>query len=86
MVMWTSFRFHVDGGGVAQNPRASKMQSITAICFLETELLMRKGLQYVNDRREGFGDIQKVADDDSELIEDEEERWSMGKSNWEIKE
>ena len=58
---------------MAQNPRASRKQVSTAICFLEIELLIRVGIHWVKDVREGAGDSQKVADDESELAEEEVE-------------
>ena len=86
--MWTIFRFQVDGGGVVQNPKASSMQTMTAICFFETEVLTRAGTQRASDQRECRGDIQNVAEDESELAEDEgedcpEDRSKLEKEGWE---
>ncbi len=81
--MWIKLRCHVDGGGVIQNTNASIRHTTTAICFFETDVLVRVGDQRASDQRAGPGDIQKVAEDDNELAEEDDEECLEGRSNCE---
>jgi len=68
---------------MTQTSSASSKQSTTAICRLETAFLTFDGM---NDHREGFGEVQNVEDEESELVEDEAEDEDPldGNSNFEM--
>lgn len=85
-VMCTTLFCHRDGTGTVQIPIMSMKQRITAICLLEMELRIFAGMYRPGDQRdEGFGDIQKVEEDDREDADDEVEEEDLdGKENNEI--
>lgn len=84
--MCTTFLGQRDGKGTVQIPTMSNTQRITAICLLEIELRTPAGTYRLGDQRDGgFGDIQKVEDDDREDAEEEVEEEDLdGKENREI--
>lgn len=84
--MCTTLFCQRDGEGRVQIQIVSTKQRTTAICLLEMVLRMPVGTYLLGDQREGgFGDIQKVEDDDREDTEDEVEEEDLdGKEHNEI--
>ena len=75
----------MDGGGRTQTSSASTKQVRAAICLFDTAFRKPEGKYLFGDQRDGtFGDIQKVDEDESELV-DEEDDECEGKENLETK-
>lgn len=61
------------------------MQIRTAICLFDTALRKPEGRYLFGDQRDGtLGDIQKVDDEERELVDDEDEDECEGKENFEM--
>lgn len=69
---------------MTQKSKASSKHATTAACLFETELLTVAGKYLTGDHREGVGDIQKVDDDESELVDDDDEDCPDGRENFEM--
>ena len=83
--MWTTrCRPQVDGGGRTQTSRVNTTQIMTAICLFDTALRKAEGRNlFVGQRDETLGDIQKVDDEERELVDDEDDEFE-GKENFEM--
>lgn len=73
-------RRQIDGCGIHQMRRARSRQTTTTACLFEIPLRILGGM-YLIGHRDGGGEVQKVSDDESELLDEEAEECPEGREN-----